>query len=110
MSSEPVPTPQPGQDVDPATAASGDGWLTPGVAGIGGASLLADVGHEVPTALLPALLTSTLRAPASALGLIEGVADGLAGVARLAGGTVYSTLAAVCHVHGRVVADPEDPR
>lgn len=28
-------------------------WLTPGVAGIGGASLLADVGHEIPTALLP---------------------------------------------------------
>jgi uncharacterized OsmC-like protein len=25
-------------------------------------------------------------------------------------GTVYNTLAAVCHVHGRVVADPEDPR
>src|SRR4051794_15336722 len=52
-------------------------WLTPGVRGIGTASLLADLGHEVPTALLPALLTSTLGAPASALGLIESVADGL---------------------------------
>ena len=28
-------------------------WLTPGVRGIGSASLLADVGHEIPTALLP---------------------------------------------------------
>jgi hypothetical protein len=28
-------------------------WLTPGVRGIGVASLLADLGHEVPTALLP---------------------------------------------------------
>jgi MFS family permease len=63
-------------------------WLTPGVAGIGTASLLADVGHEVPTALLPSLLTSTLRAPAAALGVIEGVSDGLAGLARLAGGAI----------------------
>ena len=63
-------------------------WLTPGVGGIGTASLLADLGHEVPTALLPSLLTSTLGAPASALGLIEGIADGLAGAARLAGGAL----------------------
>jgi MFS family permease len=61
-------------------------WLTPGVRGIGTASLLADLGHEVPTALLPSLLTSTLGAPASALGLIEGLSDGLAGAARFAGG------------------------
>lgn len=63
-------------------------WLTPGVKGIGAASLLADVGHEIPTALLPSLLTSTLGAPASALGLIEGVSDGLAGLARLGGGAL----------------------
>jgi len=70
-------------------AASSDRrWLTPGVVGIGTASLLADVGHEVPTALLPSLLTSTLGAPAAALGIIEGVSDGLAGAARLAGGAL----------------------
>jgi MFS family permease len=63
-------------------------WLGPGVAGIGTASFLADVGLEIPTALLPNLLTATLRAPAAALGLIEGIADGLAGVARLAGGAI----------------------
>ena len=63
-------------------------WLTPGVSGIGIASLLSDLGHEVPTSLLPSLLTSTLRAPASALGVIEGVADGLAGFARLGGGAL----------------------
>ena len=66
----------------------GERWLTPGVRGIGTASLLADVGHEIPTALLPSLLTSTLGAPASALGLIEGVSDGLAGIARLGGGAL----------------------
>lgn len=63
-------------------------WLTRGVGGIGAASLLADVGHEVPTALLPSLLTSTLGAPAAALGLIEGVSDALAGGARFAGGAL----------------------
>jgi len=63
-------------------------WLTPGVRGIGGASLLADVGHEIPTSLLPSLLTGTLGAPAAALGVIEGVADGLAGAARFGGGAL----------------------
>ena len=59
-------------------------WLTPGVRGIGLASFLADVGHEVPTALFASLVTITLGAPAAALGLIEG----LAGLARFAGGTL----------------------
>lgn len=63
-------------------------WLTRGVVGIGGASLLADIGHEIPTALLPSLLTFNLGAPAFALGLIEGIADGCAGLARLAGGAL----------------------
>lgn len=70
-------------DIDVNTA-----WLTPGVQGIGTASFLADVGHEVPTALLPSLLTSTLGAPAAALGIIEGVSDALAGVARFGGGAL----------------------
>jgi MFS family permease len=65
-----------------------ESWLGPGVAGIGSASFLADVGHEIPTALLPNLLTATLGAPAAALGLIEGLSDGLAGAARLAGGAI----------------------
>ena len=59
-------------------------WLTKGVWGIGLASFLADVGHEVPTALFASLVTITLGAPAAVLGLIEGVADGLAGLARFA--------------------------
>jgi MFS family permease len=63
-------------------------WFGPGVAGIGGASFLADAGHEIPTALLPSLLTSTLGAPASALGAIEGVSDALAGIARFGGGAL----------------------
>lgn len=74
---------------DPTTPADEpERWLTPGVRGIGLASLLADAGHEVPTALLPTFLTSTLAAPASVLGLIEGVSDGLAGAAKLGGGAL----------------------
>lgn len=63
-------------------------WRSRGSLAIGAASLLADAGHEIPTALLPGLLTATLGAPAAVLGVIEGVADGLAGVARLGGGAV----------------------
>jgi MFS family permease len=58
---------------DPVTPTE-ERWLTPGVRGIGTASFLADAGHEIPTALLPNLLTVTLGAPAAALGLIEGIA------------------------------------
>ena len=73
-----------GAETAPGAAAE-PRWLTPGVGGIGAASLLADLGHEVPTALLPSFPTSMLR---SALGVIEGVADGLAGAARLGGGAL----------------------
>jgi MFS family permease len=75
-------------DPQPTAADAEQRWLTPGVRGIGAASFLADVGHEIPTALLPNLLAVTLGAPAAALGLIEGVSDGLAGAARLAGGAI----------------------
>jgi MFS family permease len=63
-------------------------WLTPGVGGIGTASFLADVGHEIPTSLLASFVTSTLGAPAAALGLIEGVSGGLAGTGRFVGGAL----------------------
>ncbi len=76
------------KDEEVSASATDPGWLTAGVRGIGTASLLADLGHEVPTALLPSLLTSTLHAPASALGVIEGISDGLAGAARLGGGAL----------------------
>jgi MFS family permease len=62
-------------------------WLTPGVLGIGLASLCSDWGHEAATAILPAFLAS-LGAPAYALGVIEGVSDGLSSFAKLAGGWI----------------------
>jgi MFS family permease len=62
-------------------------WLTRGVLGIGLASLFSDWGHEAATSILPAFLAS-LGAPAVALGIIEGVSDGLASFAKLAGGWI----------------------
>ena len=61
-------------------------WLTRAVMAVGAASLFADSGYEMSTALLPGLLVATLGAPAAALGVIEGVCDGLGGAARLVGG------------------------
>jgi MFS family permease len=63
-------------------------WLTPGVGGIGSASFLADAGHEIPTSLMATFVTSTLGAPAAALGLIEGISEGLAGAGRFVGGAL----------------------
>jgi MFS family permease len=74
--------------LDPATGAEPRPWFTPGVRGIGLASLLADVGHEIPTALLPSFLTSVLMAPVAALGLIEGIADALSGITKVIGGAL----------------------
>jgi hypothetical protein len=70
-----------------AKAAAQTKWLTPGVGGIGAASLLSDLGHEVPTALLPRFILS-LGGSAATLGIIEGIADGLAGISRLFGGAL----------------------
>lgn len=55
--------------------------------GIGLASLFSDWGHEAATSLLPAFLAS-LGAPALALGIIEGVSDGLSSFSKLAGGWI----------------------
>lgn len=60
-------------------------WLTPSVVGFGLASFLSDLGHEAATAALPGLLI-LLGAPPVALGLIEGLSDGLSSFAKLAGG------------------------
>lgn len=49
-------------------------WLNRNVLGTGLTSLFSDMGHEMVTSMLPAILTS-LGAPAIALGLVEGVSD-----------------------------------
>ncbi|MGN6369032.1 MAG: MFS transporter [Phycisphaerae bacterium] len=63
-------------------------WLNSTVLGIGLASLCSDVGHEMATTSMPVLLAS-LGASSAALGIIEGVADGVSSFAKLISG-LYS--------------------
>lgn len=69
-----------------ATTVEQQRWLTPGVGSVGAASFFSDAGHEIATAVLPSFLTGVLHSSAAALGLIEGFADALTGVAKLLGG------------------------
>jgi MFS family permease len=63
-------------------------WLNRTVIAIGLASLFSDVGHEMATAAMPALLAS-FGATSAALGIIEGLSDGLSSFAKLLSG-MYS--------------------
>ena len=58
-------------------AAAPKRWLNRNILGMGLASLFSDMNHEMATAILPMFLSSVLGAPAFALGVIEGVADGV---------------------------------
>jgi len=60
-------------------------WLNSTVLGIGLASFFSDWSHEIATAIMPAFL-ATIGASAAALGLIEGVSDGLSSFAKLGSG------------------------
>jgi MFS family permease len=63
-------------------------WINSTVLGIGAASFFSDITHEMATAAMPALL-GMLGASPAALGLIEGLADGLSSFAKLFSG-IYS--------------------
>jgi len=60
-------------------------WRNRNVVAIGLTSLFSDLSHEAATSILPVFVAS-LGASAWALGVIEGVADGLSSIAKLAGG------------------------
>jgi len=61
----------------PSSEAPPKRWLNRNILGMGLASLFSDMNHEMASAVLPIFLTSVLGAPAFALGVIEGVADGV---------------------------------
>lgn len=67
-------------------------WLNSTVLGIGLASLCSDVGHEMATTAMPVLL-ATLGVSSAALGLIEGLADGISSFAKLFSGLYSDRLA-----------------
>lgn len=62
-------------------------WLNRNVVAIGLTSLFSDLGHEVATSILPVFLASIGVAP-WALGVIEGVADGISSFAKMGAGYV----------------------
>lgn len=62
-------------------------WITPTVVGIIAATFFSDVSHEMATAVLPLYLAAIGLGPA-ALGIMEGVADFLFSLSKLAGGIV----------------------
>ena len=75
------------------------GWLNSTILGIGLASLLSDVGHEMATAVMPGLLAS-LGVGSAVLGLIEGLADAVASFAKLGSGW-YSDRLSTAQALGR---------
>jgi MFS family permease len=58
-------------------------WLNRNVVGIGIADLAADANYEMVFAVLPLFITAGLGAPAIAVGLVEGIADGSSAVVKL---------------------------
>jgi MFS family permease len=70
-----------------AKTSSAPSWITRGVLGIVLATFFSDVGHEMATATLPMYL-SAIGLGAGALGVMEGLADLLFSLSKLAGGWV----------------------
>lgn len=69
-----------------ATAPVTRRWLNRNVLAIGLADLMADSNYEMVLAVLPLFITTGLGAPAFAVGVVEGVADGSSSFVRLASG------------------------
>jgi MFS family permease len=74
-----------------SSSKSGGVWLNRTVAGMGLTSLLSDFSHEMATAILPGFLAA-LGVSAAALGLVEGVADGLMSFTKLWAGWLSDRL------------------
>jgi len=71
--------------VSEAASTAKTSWLNRTTLGIGLTSLFSDWSHEIATTILPAFLAS-LGAGPGWLGIIEGTADGLSSVSKLAAG------------------------
>jgi len=81
-------------------AAGGDGdgssnrsWLTPNVKTLSGVSFLQDAASELLYPVLPIFLTATLGAPVAVVGVVEGIAEGVAAVTKLLAGRLGDTRA-----------------
>jgi len=70
----------------PGESPAGRGWLTRNLKVLSGVSLLQDAASELLYPILPIFLTVTLGAPAAVVGAVEGLAEGVASVTKLAAG------------------------
>lgn len=68
-------------------------WLTSNVRTLSGVSFLQDTASELLYPILPIFLTVTLGAPAVAVGLVEGVAEGVSAASKLLLGRLSDTRA-----------------
>jgi MFS family permease len=71
---------------EPAETVGSRSWLTRNVRVLSGVSLLQDAASEMLYPVLPIFLTVTLGAPASVVGLTEGLAEGISSVVKLFAG------------------------
>lgn len=63
-------------------------WLTRNLKVVSAVSLMQDAASELLYPLMPILLTSVLGAPAAVVGLVEGVAEGVAAVTKVVAGRI----------------------
>ena len=68
-------------------------WLTPNVRVLSWVSFLQDAASELLYPILPIFLTSTLGAPVAVVGLVEGIAEALAAMMKLAAGRLADRFA-----------------
>jgi MFS family permease len=98
---EPVSTGQPPERTDDPgavgdrgdTPTRGRGWLTPNVRTLSGVSFLQDAASELLYPILPIFLTTTLGAPVAVVGVVEGIAEGVAAATKLLAGRLGDTRA-----------------
>ncbi len=74
-------------DSDIKNSSNQNNWLNRNTIGMGLTSFFSDACHEMATTILPGFL-STIGAPPSALGIIEGVSDALSSFTKLLGGWI----------------------
>ncbi|MCW2622128.1 MAG: Multidrug resistance protein MdtH, partial [Frankiales bacterium] len=75
------------------TPAPETGWLTPNVRTLSGVSFLQDAASEMLYPVMPIFLTATLGAPVAVVGLVEGLAEGVAAATKLLAGRLGDTRA-----------------
>lgn len=73
-------------DSEQVTAHPQHAWLTRNLKVVSGVSFLQDAASELLYPIMPIFLTVTLGAPAAAVGLVEGLAEGAASITKLASG------------------------